>query len=395
MKISEKIYYVGANDRQKHSFENLIPLPYGVSYNSYLIVDEKVALVDTFDSCFSEQCFKKIRTILGDRDIDYLIINHMEPDHSGSIGMIKQHYPNIKIIGNTKTFRLMEGYYGITDNVVEVKDGDTLDLGHHKLNFYLVPMVHWPETMVTYDTTESMLFSCDAFGCFGTLDGGVIDTQINTDKYWNEMRRYYSNVVGKFGVPVQNALKKLSGLTIKAICPSHGPIWRENIEKVVGLHDKWSRYEAEEEGVVLAYGSMYGHTEKMAEAVAQGLVDGGIKNVIMHNVSKSHPTTVLSDIFRYRGLIIGSPTYSNELYPEIVTLLNKIETRGIKNRLFSYFTGFSWASAAFKNMTEFAERMKWEITGQPIEQQYTLTQDKEQAFYELGKAMAERLKKEE
>ncbi len=392
IQISEKIYYVGANDRQKHLFENMIPLPYGVSYNSYLIVDEKVALVDTIDICFAEQYFKKIEAILGNKQVDYLIINHMEPDHSGSIALVKQKYPNVKIVGNAKTFRLIEGFFGIKNDLMEIKDGDSLNLGYHNLNFYFVPMVHWPETMVTFDNTESILFSGDAFGCFGTLDGGVIDTQINLDKFWSEMRRYYSNIVGKYGVPVQNALKKLSGLTLKTICTTHGPVWTENISKVVSLYDQWSRYEGEE-GVVVAYGSMYGHTEQMAEAIAQGLVENGIKNVIIHNVSKSHPTTVLSDIFKYKGLIIGSPTYSNELYPEIVTLLNKIETRGIKNRLFSYFTGFSWVSAAFKNMTTFAERMGWEVTGQPIEQQYTITKDKEQAFYDLGKAMAEKLKK--
>lgn len=213
MEIRGKVHYVGVNDRNKALFENLWPLPYGVSYNSYLIADdEMVALVDTVDVCFFEVYLKKIRSIIGDRKIDYLIINHMEPDHSGSIALIKQYYPEIVLVGNKKTFDMVEGYYGVTGERYVVGEGDFLKLGHHNLRFYLVPMVHWPETMVTYDETEGILFSGDAFGCFGALNGGCIDRNINTDIYWNEMRRYYANIVGKFGNPVQKALQKLGGL---------------------------------------------------------------------------------------------------------------------------------------------------------------------------------------
>jgi flavorubredoxin len=387
--ISEKIFYVGVNDRQKHMFENMIPLPSGVSYNSYLIVDEKIALIDTVDVCYVEVYLKKIERILKGREIDYLIVNHMEPDHSSSINLVKQKYPNIQIIGNVKTFRMIEGFYGINNHFYEVKDGDTLSLGHHQLQFYMTPMVHWPETMVTYDAVESVLFSGDAFGAFGTLDGAVIDTQLNTDKYWDDMRRYYANIVGKYGAPVQKALAKLSTLKIKTICSTHGPVWRENVDKVIGIYDKLSRYEGED-GVVVVYGSMYGNTEQMAEVVAQGLAEGGVKNIIIHNVSKSHPSIILSDIFRYKGLIIGSPTYSNELYPEIASLLAKIETRDIKNRYFGYFGSFTWAGAAFKNLANFAERMKWEVVGEPVEQQYTLNLGREEHFLALGKAMSEK-----
>ena len=288
MEIKGKVHYVGVNDRTKALFENLWPLPYGVSYNSYLIADDDmVALVDTVDVAFFEQYLKKIRSVIGDRKIDYLIINHMEPDHSGAIALIKQYYPEIVLVGNKKTFDMVEGYYGVTGERYVVGDGDFLKLGHHNLRFYLVPMVHWPETMVTYDETEKILFSGDAFGCFGALNGGCIDRNINTDIYWNEMRRYYANIVGKFGNPVQKALQKCSGLDIRTICPTHGPVWEEKIPQVVEMYDKLSRYEGEE-GVVIAYGTMYGNTEELAEAIAEELSAQGIRNIVLHNVSHTH-----------------------------------------------------------------------------------------------------------
>ena len=267
--IKGKIHYVGVNDRNKHLFEAMWPLPYGVSYNSYLIDDGVVALVDTVDVAFFETYLRKIREIIGDRPIQYLIINHMEPDHSGSISLIRKYYPDIVLVGNRQTFGMVEGFYGVAGERYEVKDGDFLDLGHHRLRFYLTPMVHWPETMMTYDETEHVLFSGDAFGCFGTVDGSCMDTRINLDKYWDEMVRYYANIVGKYGSPVQKALAKLSGLKIDTICSTHGPVWTENIGKVAGIYDRLSRYDAEE-GVVIAYGSMYGNTEQMAELWAQG-----------------------------------------------------------------------------------------------------------------------------
>lgn len=287
MEIKGKVHYVGVNDRNKTLFENLWPLPYGVSYNSYLIDDEMVALVDTVDVCYFEVYLKKIRSIIGDRPINYLIINHMEPDHSGSISLIKQYYPNIVIVGNKKTFDMVEGFYGVGGERYVVGEGDFLALGHHKLRFSLIPMVHWPETMVTYDETEGILFSGDAFGCFGALNGGVIDANINTDIYWDEMVRYYSNIVGKYGAPVQKALQKLQTLKINAICSTHGPVWTEEIPRVVRIYDRLSRYEAEE-GVVIAYGTMYGNTAEMAEAIAEELSKQGIRNIVMHNVSHTN-----------------------------------------------------------------------------------------------------------
>ena len=389
--IAKDIFYVGVNDRIKHKFENMLPLPYGVSYNSYLITDEKTALIDTVDVCYGEVFIDKIKSQLGEKSIDYLIINHMEPDHSGSISLIRKYYPNMTIVGNKKTLEMLEGYYGIDDNTLEISDGEVLSLGKHKLQFHFTPMVHWPETMMTYDETENVLFSGDAFGCFGTLDGGVMDTEMNVDKYWDEMIRYYANIVGKYGAPVQKALQKLTPLDIKIICSTHGPVWKEYVSKAVDIYDRMSRYEGKE-GAVVVYGSMYGNTERMAEAVAQGLTMGGIKNVILHNVSKSDASVILRDIFKYKGLVIGSPTYSNELYPEIDSLLKKMEIRGIKKRDFAYFGSFTWAGIANKKLAEFGEKMKWRTINFTVEEKMGLKDSNYQSCILLGRKTAELLK---
>lgn len=389
--IAKDIFYVGVNDRIKHKFENMLPLPYGVSYNSYLITDEKTALIDTVDVCYGEVFIDKIKSQLGEKSVDYLIINHMEPDHSGSISLIRKYYPNMTIVGNKKTLEMLEGYYGIDDNTLEISDGEVLSLGKHKLQFHFTPMVHWPETMMTYDETENVLFSGDAFGCFGTLDGGVMDTEMNVDKYWDEMIRYYANIVGKYGAPVQKALQKLTPLDIKIICSTHGPVWKEYVSKAVDIYDRMSRYEGKE-GAVVVYGSMYGNTERMAEAVAQGLTMGGIKNVILHNVSKSDASVILRDIFKYKGLVIGSPTYSNELYPEIDSLLKKMEIRGIKKRDFAYFGSFTWAGIANKKLAEFGEKMKWRAINFTVEEKMGLKDSNYQSCILLGRKTAELLK---
>lgn len=391
MNIKGKVHYVGVNDRNKALFEGLWPLPYGVTYNSYLIDDDMIALVDTVDICYFDVFLNKIKKVIGDKPINYLIINHMEPDHSGSIRLLKQHYPEIVIVGNKQTFGMVEGFYGVTGDRYVVGDGDFLDLGQHKLKFYLTPMVHWPETMMTFDETDGVLFSGDGFGCFGALNGGVIDTKINIDIYWEEMIRYYSNIVGKYGSPVQKALQKLSGLKIEMICSTHGPVWTKNIPEVVAIYDKLSRYEAEE-GVVIAYGSMYGNTEQMAEAIAEELSAQGIKNIVMHNLSKSDASYVIKDVFKYRGLIVGSPTYSNQLYPDVESILSKIAVRDIKGRYLGYFGSFTWASAAVKRIAEFNEKLKFEIVGNPVEMKQGMKEETYKMCQALGQAMAARLK---
>lgn len=390
-KITSETYYIGVNDRRTHLFEGMWPLPYGVSYNSYLIVDEKIALVDTVEISYSDRFIKQIKRIIGERPIDYLIINHMEPDHSGAIRFIKQYYPDITIVGNRKTFDMLKGFYNVTSEQLIVNNGHELKLGKHTLNFQLIPMVHWPETMVTYDQTTQTLFSGDAFGCFGTLDGGIIDEDLNLEKYWGEMIRYYSNIVGKYAGPVQKALKKLDGIPIDYICSTHGPIWHKEIPAVITQYDKMSKYEAES-GVVIAYASMYGNTEELAEELARELATQGVKNIIMHNVSVSHPSYIIADIFRYNGLIIGSPTYNAELYPEIESLLSKIKMRGVRPRHFGYFGSYSWANASIKHLSKFAEEHKMDIVSEPIELRQGLTEDCLEKVKELAKAMSKAIK---
>ena len=391
--ITSKIHYVGVNDRNKELFEGLWPLPNGVSYNSYLIVDEKICLVDTVEATFFVNYIKNIQNVIGDRPIDYLIINHMEPDHSGSIALIKKYYPNIKVVGNKKTFGMMQGFYGIGGDEMEVKSGDKLSLGSYELTFVLTPMVHWPETMMTLatDQTTTTLFSGDAFGCFGALNGGIVDSEINCDGFWLEMVRYYSNIVGKYGTPVQNALKKLAGVNLDYICSTHGPVWHEHIGKVVDMYDRMSRYETEE-GLVICYGTMYGNTERAAEVIAQAASEAGIKNIVMHNVSKSHHSYIIRDVFRYRGLIVGAPTYNTGLYHEMDVLLSELAQRDIKNHLLGCFGSYGWASKAVGKILEWNENhLHFEPVGTPVEIKQSLDADTTEQCVALGKAMAERL----
>lgn len=394
-KITNDIFYVGVNDRNKYRFEGLWPLPNGVSYNSYIVADEKVCLIDTVEVDFFMPFIENIREAIGDRKIDYLVINHMEPDHSGSIALIRKYYPEIKLVGNKKTFTMVKGFYGLEEEQLEVKNGDTLDLGTHKLTFVMTPMVHWPETMVTLDTVDNVVFSGDAFGCFGALNGGVIDSQINCDGFWLEMVRYYSNIVGKYGTPVQNALKKLAGVKLDYICSTHGPVWHEHIERVIDMYDKMSRYETEK-GLVICYGTMYGNTERAAEIIAHAASEAGLKNIVMYNVSKTHHSYIIRDIFRYRGLIVGAPTYNAGLYHEMDVLLSELANRDIKNHLLGYFGSYSWASKAVEKIAEWNEKsLKFESVGSPVEIKQSVDAITMQQCIALGKTMAERLKNEE
>lgn len=388
--LVDKIYYVGVNDRQTDLFENMLPLQHGVSYNSYLIDDEKTVLVDTVEHSFVEQLISQVTSVLKGRDLDYLIVNHMEPDHSSGIKTLRLLYPNLQIILNSKTAEMINGYYGISDGLVIVKDGDTFSTGAKTLSFHFTPMVHWPEVMMTYVKEDELLFSADAFGCFGALNGAVIDEDLDLSVHYDEMVRYYANIVGKYGLPVQNALKKLSGTPIKMICSLHGPVWKNDIAKVVGIYDSLSKYEAEP-GVVIVYGSMYGHTEQMAEAVAEGAASV-TKNVRLYDVSRTNASFILADIFRYRGFICGSPTYCNELYPEINSLLSKIKTRGIKNREFGCFGSFTWAGAALRNFKAFAEEMQWECLSS-AEVKQNMTNEQYRELYNLGNIIAEKTNK--
>ena len=387
--ITNKIYYVGVNDRNKNLFEGLWPLPNGVSYNSYLIDDEKVCLIDTVEVDFFIPYIKNIQQVIGDRKIDYLVINHMEPDHSGAIELIRKYYPEITIIGNKKTFGMMKGFYGIQENTLEVKNGDSLDLGSHKLQFVLTPMVHWPETMVTLDTTSNVLFSGDAFGCFGALNGGIIDSQINCDTFWLEMVRYYSNIVGKYGTPVQAALKKLAGVKLDYICSTHGPVWHEYINKVIGMYDSMSKYETEP-GLVICYGTMYGNTERAAEVIARAASEAGVKNIVMYNVSKTHHSYIIRDVFRYNALIVGAPTYNTGLYHEMDVLLAELANKDIKNHKLGWFGSYGWASKAVGKIKEWNDtRLHFEAVGEPVDICQSLNDETFMQCEELGRKMAE------
>ncbi|WP_314738879.1 FprA family A-type flavoprotein [Hoylesella pleuritidis] len=389
--IKDKVYYVGVNDRKKTLFEGLWPLPSGVSYNSYLIDDDKICLIDTVEVDFFTQFLENIREVIGDRPIDYIVINHMEPDHSGSLSLMRKYYPDIQVVSNKKAFDMLRGFYGISGGEYEVKNGDTLELGHHTLQFFLTPMVHWPETMMSLDVTDNIIFTGDAFGCFGALSGGLIDSEINCDDFWLEMIRYYSNIVGKYGTPVQNALKKLAGIPLDYICSTHGPVWHEHLNKVVALYDQMSRYETEE-GLVICFGTMYGNTERMAEVIARAASQAGIKNIVMHNVSKTHHSYIIRDVFRYRGLIVGAPTYNTGLYHEMDVLLSELANRDIKNHYLGWFGSYGWAGKAVAKIKEWNDtQLHFEPVGKPVEMRQALTADVAAQCSELGKAMAERL----
>lgn len=349
MKLSEHVRYVGVNDFRPFLFENQWALPHGVSYNSYLVVDEKIALVDTAAAAFGEQFLANIREEIGDRQVDYLIVNHMEPDHSALMSLVRKEYPGIQIVTNAKAVPMIEGYQGITDNVKVIKEGEILSLGSVSLTFAMIPMVHWPETMVTYLAEEQTLFSGDAFGCFGAVEGGICD---RFEEYRDEMVRYYASIVGKYGQPVQAALKKLSGLALSRICSTHGPVWESQIPQVVALYDRMSRYETDK-GVCIVVGSMYGNTEKAAEAIHAELVKRGVKCVI-HNAVTENPSFIYKDVFEYNTLIFGSPTYNNDIFPAVREVLYGVCARQVKNHGFAAFGSFTWAGASVRLMIEMA-----------------------------------------
>lgn len=374
--IAPNVYYLGINDRRLELFENIWPLPHGVAYNSYLITDEHPTLIDTVDVAHIDEYIAKIKMILQDKNLEYLVVNHMEPDHCGAIETIRRVYPNVTIVGNKKTFEILYAYYAIQDNLFEVEEGAILDIGSRKLQFFSAPMVHWPEVMLAYDTTYKILFSADAFGSFGTLDGGITDEELYMDFYWDEFARYYANIVGKFGKPVQRALEKIQGLDISIIAATHGPIWKkqEHIKKILSLYQTWSRHKAEE-GVVFVYGSMYGNTQIMAETIARELSEQGIKKIKVYDASKTHKSYILTDIFRYTGLIIGSSTYNADVLPQISSLLHTIEHMGIQNKVYASFGSYSWAGRAAQILKDFGIRMKWHTVPAFVEQQGSLNNE--------------------
>lgn len=391
-KLTDNIYYIGVNDRTTALFEGLWPLPAGVSYNSYLIDDEKTAVIDCVGPEFFEEHLANMRSVLGNRTVDYIVVNHMEPDHSGALALFRQFYPQARIVGNKKTISMLEGYYGIDGaDCIAVADGTTLELGRHTLSFHLAPMVHWPETMVTYDSTSGTLFSGDAFGCFGALNGTALDTETDIEPYFPEMRRYYSNIVGKYATPVQNALKKLAAINIKMICPTHGPVWTEAAGRVIAEYDRMSRYEAEE-GAVVVYASMYGNTRQMAEEVARGLSEAGIRKIVVHDAARTPLSFILSDIFTYKGLAIGATTYNGDVNPAVKAVLEAVKLREVKHRAMAAFGSFTWAGKAAKTISDFADNMGYTQPAHAVEMKQGFNPAAAKSCRTLGKALGEAIK---
>jgi anaerobic nitric oxide reductase flavorubredoxin len=369
-KITESVTWIGVNDRKTERFENYMPLPHGVTYNSYFIDDEKTCVIDAVEIGSASAFLDKVENCLSGRKLDYIIVNHVEPDHSSGLKEVIRIFPEVKIVGNAKTLGMLQAFSPDfpVENFVTIKEGDILELGNHKLTFAMMPMVHWPESMVTYDITDKILFSNDAFGSFGSLDGGIFDDQVNFEFYQSEMRRYYSNIVGKYGPQVINAIKKLGGLEIKYICPSHGLIWRTDISKVVSLYETWAKLEPETEGVVIVYGSMYGNTAKMAEIIGSKLNCCGIKEVKIYDASKTDLSFIISEIWKYKGLIIGSCAHNNSVYPKIQPLLHKLENYGLKNRYLGIFGSMMWSGGGVRGIQAFADALKGiEVVGEAVE----------------------------
>ena len=359
IKVQDNIYYVGVNDRKTCLFENMWPLEHGISYNSFLVTGEKNILLDPVHGNNYKMYIDKIKAVVGYAPIDYLVVNHMEPDHSSSITMLMREYPEMKLIGNAKTKEFLEAFYKLklTDNFIEIKDGDTLKLGNNEFSFHTTPMVHWPESMVTYHKNTGTLFSQDAFGGFGALDGAIFDDEVPWENREYETRRYFSNIVGKFASQILRAIDKVSTLDIKMICPDHGVVWRKEPSTIIDCYKKWSSFETEK-GVVVAYGSMYGNTEKMADCIANTLAKEGVKTIQVFDVSKTDLSYILTDIWLYKGLILGSCSYNNALYPPMKKLYHVLEINKIKNHVLGIFGTYGWSGGGVKSLVKLAEENK-------------------------------------
>ncbi len=371
--VTDKLYWVGANDHRLTLFENIHPIPKGVSYNAYLLLDKKTVLFDTVDWSACRQLLQNMEYLLGDRPLDYLLINHMEPDHAATIEEVLLRWPKVKIISNDKAFLLMRqfGFHVDSHELISVKEGDTFSFGDHTVTFVAAPMVHWPEAMVTFDTTNGVLFSADAFGSFIALDGKLFADEVNFDRDWlDEARRYLTNIVGKYGPHVQLLLGKAAGILdkIKFICPLHGPVWRKDLGYFIDKYDKWSRYEPEEKGVLIVYASMYGNTEAAAQCLASKLCEKGMTNVAVYDVSNTHVSYLIAEAFKYSHIVLASVTYNLGIYPVMHNFLMDMKALNLQNRTFAIIENGSWAvksgdlMSAFiteqlKNMTLLNERL--------------------------------------
>lgn len=360
-KVTEDLCWIGGDDHRLHLFENIHPIPRGVSYNSYLLLDKKTVLFDTVDWSIGRQFLENLEHVLDGRPLDYMVINHMEPDHAAMIEEVMLRYPKVKVISSEKAFYFMNqfGFHIDSSKTEVVKEGDKKSFGKHEILFVAAPMVHWPEAMVSFDTTNGVLFSADAFGSFGALDGKLFNDEVNFDRDWiDDARRYYTNIVGKYGPHVQALLKKAAGIDIKIVCPLHGPVWRNNLGYFIDKYDKWSRYEPEEKGVMIVYASMYGNTENAASVLASKLVEKGMNNVVMYDVSKTHISQLISETFKYSNVVLASVTYNLGIYPLMHNYLMDMKALNVQNRTFAILENGSWACESGRLMREFLENMR-------------------------------------
>lgn len=359
-KVTEDLYWIGANDHRLALFENIHPIPRGVSYNSYLLLDEKTVLFDTIDWSSGRQFLENIEGVLDGRSLDYMVINHVEPDHAASIGEILVRYPDITVVSNEKAFMLMSQFgFGIGDNRVEVSEGDVISFGKHTITFVQAPMVHWPEAMVSFDTTNGVLFSADAFGSFGALDGILFSDEADFDRDWiDDARRYYTNIVGKYGPHVQALLQKAGSIDIKMVCPLHGPLWRKDLGYFIEKYDKWSRYEPEENGVLIVYASMYGNMESAAQRLASMLTAKGVEKIAVYDVSNTHVSHLIAETFKYSHIVLASVTYNLGIYPLMYNYLMDMKALNMQDRTVAIMEGGSWAPKAGVLMEELLDEMK-------------------------------------
>lgn len=391
-KIQDGLYYLGANDRDTELFENMWPLPEGVSYNSYLIKEEKNVLLDTIRTNKADSFITGLQEILDGEKLDYLVIHHMEPDHSGAIGQILDYHPEIEIIGNTRTKSMLADYYEIEDvKFTEVKTGDTFDFGSRKLTFIQTPMVHWPESMVSYDAENKVLFSQDIFGGFGTVDGGIFDDEVDYEARREEYRRYYTNIVGKYSMMAEKALKEVGELEIDFICPVHGYVWRKHPERIIEDYVKWATKEVQE-GVVIAYASMYGNTEYMADTLARFLAEEGVKNIEVRDVSKTHSSYILSNLWEKNCLILGSCTYNNSAFPNMNALVHLLEMQRLENQVYGVFGSYGWSGGAVEFLQEFGESTKMEMIETVANAKGTMKEEDLENLRQMAKEIAEKIK---
>ena len=360
-KVTDDLYWIGGSDRRLALFENVYPIPRGVSYNSYVLLDEKTVLLDTVDASISGLFFENLEYVLDGRTLDYLIVNHMEPDHCAIIGDVVRRYPDVKLVCNAKTVPMLKQFFDfpVEDRTVIVKEMDTLCTGKHTFAFVMAPMVHWPEAMVSYDTVDKILFSADGFGTFGAINGKLFADEVNFERDWlDDARRYFINIVGKYGVQVQNLLKKAATLEIKMICPLHGPIWRENLGWFIEKYDTWSSYKPEDQAVMIAYASIYGNTENAAEILASKLADKGVKNIAMYDVSVTDPSVIVSESFRCSHLVFAAPSYNGGIFTKMETVLSELKAHSLQNRTVAIMENGTWAPVAGKQMREIFAGMK-------------------------------------